>query len=288
MSGPMALEPGGTEQDTLALRLADTRRRVPRRLPADATLTLRLPGFGPNEEEVSRLAAELADRVGPAVHPYEVAALLEADGLSADMIRQRYGHPNIFSLAAALYERVPRVFPEPAATPDPWRPDHVRCLLRGVLFALPGLAYLLTAPLWHPGRHAAALIVAGVISWAWGQALGHRAYLRMVAGQREAGRTLLVGAPAGAAAATAGAALAAWGGAVTWAAAAQSLYLAAAGVLLVLGRERLLLAALTPLIAGAAVLPWWEPGPLLRTGLPALALAATLAAAGRALRAAHT
>ncbi|MFE3936093.1 hypothetical protein ACFXPJ_20565, partial [Streptomyces goshikiensis] len=92
MSGPMALEPGGTEQDTLALRLADTRRRVPRRLPADATLTLRLPGFGPNEEEVSRLAAELADRVGPAVHPYEVAALLEADGLSADMIRQRYGH----------------------------------------------------------------------------------------------------------------------------------------------------------------------------------------------------
>ncbi|MCX4529414.1 MULTISPECIES: hypothetical protein [unclassified Streptomyces] len=287
MSGPMALEPGGTEQDTLALRLADTSRRPARRLRPDTTLTLRLPGFGPNEEEVSRLAAELADRVGPAVHPYEVAALLEAEGLSADMIRERYGHPNIFSLAAALYERVPRVFPEPATTPDPWRPDTVRCLLRGVLFALPGLAYLLTAPLWHPSRDAAALILAGIVSWAWGQALGHRAYLRMVAGQREAGRTLLVGAPVGAVVATAAAAVPAGGGPAIWAAALQSLYLAAAGILLVLGRERLLLAALTPLIVGGAALPWWEPGRPLRVGLPALALAGTLAAAGRALRAAY-
>ncbi|MFF7190178.1 hypothetical protein ACFZAR_34245 [Streptomyces sp. NPDC008222] len=285
MSGPMALEPGGTEQDTLALRLAGTRRRAPRPRPADdSTLTLRLPGQGPDEDAVSRLAAELADRIGPAVHPYEVAALLEAEGLSADVIRERYGHPNLFSLAAALYERVPRVFPEPAPVPDPWRPDAVRCLLRGVLFALPGLAYLLTAPLWHPGRHAAVLVVAGLVSWAWGQALGHRAHLRMAAGRREAGRTLLTGAPTGAALATALAALPAGGGPVTLAAAAQSLYLAAAGVLLVLGRERLLLAALSPLVAGTAVLPWWEPGAPLRVGLPMLALAGTPAAAGLALR----
>jgi hypothetical protein len=67
--------------------------------------------------------------------------------------------------------------------------------------------------------------------------------------------------------------------------AAQSLYLAAAGVLLVLGRERLLLAALGPLIAGAAVLPWWEPGPVVRVGLPLLALLATLSVTARVLRA---
>ncbi|GAA3290582.1 hypothetical protein GCM10020295_05350 [Streptomyces cinereospinus] len=75
------------------------------------------------------------------------------------------------------------------------------------------------------------------------------------------------------------------GGPALAAAAAQSLYLAAAGVLLVLGRERLLLAALSPLIAGAALVPWWEPGPALRTGLPLLALLATLAATARVLRA---
>ncbi|MCX5172585.1 hypothetical protein OG616_31770 [Streptomyces antibioticus] len=285
MSGPISLEPGGAEQDTLALRLADVRprRRRPRWALDDSTLAIRLPLRGPDEDAVSRLAADLADRIGPAVHPYEVAALLEAEGLTAGTIKERYGHPDLFSLAAALYERVPRTFPEPDRGPDPWRPDTVRCLLRGVLFALPGLAYLLTAPLWDAGAHASALIVAGLVSWAWGQALGHRAHLRMVAGRREAALTLLAGAPAGAVLATAAGAVSGGVGPVTLVVAAQSLYLAAAGVLLVLARERLLLAALTPLVAGAAVLPWWEPGEVARAGLPALALLATLAVTGRVL-----
>ncbi|MEU1183318.1 hypothetical protein ABZ464_37905 [Streptomyces sp. NPDC005820] len=286
MSGPISLEPGGSEQDTLALRLAETRppRRRPRWASDETTLAIRLPRQGPDEEAVSLLAAELADRVGPAVHPYEVAALLEAEGLSAALIKARYGHPSLFSLAAALYERVPRTFPEPAPAADVWRPDTVRCLLRGVLFALPGLAYLLTRPLWNAADHAPALIVAGLVSWAWGQALGHRAHLRRATGRREAGRTLLTGAPVGAALATAAAVPLAGSVPVLLAVAAQSLYLAAAGVLLVLARERLLLAALSPLIAGAVVLPWWEPGGPLRTGLPALALLGTLAVTALALR----
>lgn len=268
MSGPMELQPGGPEQDTLALRLAD-----------DRTLALRLPDHGPDRDAVDRLAAELADRIGPAVHPYEVAALLESEGLTAEVIQERYGHPHLFSLAATLFERVPRTFPEPAKPADPWRPDHVRCALRGALFALPGLAYLLTGRLWQADRHTHVLIVAGLVSWAWGQALGHRAYLRMTTGRREAGRTLLKGAPLGAVVATAAGALVAGPDPAALVAAAQSAYLAAAGVLLVLGRERLLLAALTPLIAGAAVLPWWEPGTALRAGLPLLALLGTVAAA---------
>ncbi|MBV1938922.1 hypothetical protein KUF83_20525 [Streptomyces sp. BV286] len=274
MSGPMALEPGGTGRDTLALRLAD-----------DRTLALRLPDHGVAQDAVDRLAAELADRVGPAVHPYEVAALLESEGLTGEVIQERYGHPNLFSLASALYHRVPRTFPEPDAPADPWRPDHVRCALRGALFALPGLAYLLTGRLWHAGHDTDVLIVAGLASWAWGQALGHRAYLRMATGLREAGRTLLHGAPLGAVAATGAGSLFASGGTAVAVAAAQSLYLAAAGVLLVLARERLLLAALTPVIGGAAALVWWEPGTALRVGLPLLSLAGAVAAAGWALRA---
>ncbi|MFD5857072.1 hypothetical protein [Streptomyces chartreusis] len=282
MSGPLSLEPGGVEADTLALRLAAPR---PRRAPDDAMPAKRLPGRGPEEEAVSTLAAELADSIAPAVHPYEVAALLEAEGLSASVIKERYGHPNLFSLATALYERVPRTFPEPPPVTDLWRPDTLRCLLRGVLFALPALAYLLTAPLWPLDRHAPVLIVAGIASWAWGQALGHRAHLRLAAGRREASGTLLSGSLLGAAIATSLAVLPADGAVAVGAAAAQSLYLAAASVLLVLARERLLLAALSPLIAGAAVLPSWEPGPELRAGLPLLALLATLLAAGWVLRA---
>ncbi|MFD6553413.1 hypothetical protein [Streptomyces sp. NPDC058398] len=273
MSGPMALEPGGTGGDTLSLRLADART------PARSA-----PGRGPDGEAVDRLAAELAEGIGPAVHPYEVAALLESEGLTAEIIQERYGHPDLFSLASALYERVPRTFPEPPRPADPWRPDPVRCGLRGALFALPGLAYLLTGRLWHAGRDLDVLVVAGLVSWAWGQALGHRAHVRMATGRREAGRTLLKGAPLGALAATGAGALVAGSGTAIGVAAAQSVYLAAAGVLLVLGGERLLLAALTPLIAGSAALPWWDPGTAGRVALALLSVLGSAAAAGWALR----
>ncbi|MFG3155282.1 hypothetical protein ACGF7W_24885 [Streptomyces sp. NPDC048219] len=283
MSGPMALEPGGAEQDTLALRLAEARPPAPR--AADHhTLALVRPGHGTRQEAVDRLAAELADRVAPAVHPYEVAALLESEGLTGEVITERYGHRDLFSLATALYERVPRTFPEPPRPADPWRPDHVRCALRGALFALPGLGYALAGRLLPHGGTVTALVVAGLVSWAWNQALGHRAYLRLATGRREAGRTLLKGAPLGAVAAVAAGAPLAGSGAATAAVAVQSGYLAAAGVLLVLGRERLLLAALVPVVAGAAVLPWWEVGDLPRAGLPLLSLCGAAAAAGWAVR----
>ncbi|MGC9438340.1 hypothetical protein [Streptomyces sp. WG5] len=283
MSGPMALEPGGAEQDTLALRLADDRTLAPR--AADQhTLALVRPGHDDRRDAVDRLAAELADRIAPAVHPYEVAALLESEGMTGEVIRERYGHSDLFSLATALYERIPRTFPDPPRPADPWRPDHVRCALRGALFALPGLAYALAGRLLTEGGAVRALVVAGLLSWAWNQALGHRAYLRLATGRREAGRTLLKGAPLGAVAATGAGAVLAGSGTTAVAVAAQSGYLAAAGALLVLGRERLLLAALAPVIAGAATLQWWDPGAAVRAGLPLLSLVGAVVAAGWALR----
>ncbi|MEE1757506.1 hypothetical protein [Streptomyces sp. SP18CS02] len=240
----------------------------------------------PEADAVDRLAAELADRIGPSVHAYEVAAVLESEGLTAERIRERYGHRDLFSLAADLYRRVPRTFPEPPVPADPWKPDHLRCALRGVLFALPGLAYLLTAPLWRGDTGALpALVAAGLFSWAWGQALSHRAHLRLVTGSHEAGRTLLTGAPAGAVLASAAAVLVAGPGTAALFALGQSAYLAAAGVLLVLGRERVLLGALAPLVVGAAALPWWEPDTVGRVGVPLVSVVATAAAAGHALRA---
>ncbi|PZT77278.1 MULTISPECIES: hypothetical protein [unclassified Streptomyces] len=305
MSGPMSLEPGGAEQDTLALRLADDRtlalrlgddRTLALRLGDDRTLALRLADLNPGAtvlprrrvqaDAVDELAAALADRVAPAVHSYEVAALLESEGLTGDVIREKYGHDDLFSLATAVFRRVPRTFPEPPRPKDPWRPDHLRCALRGLLFALPGLAYALVGRLLPAEGTVRALVVAGLISWAWNQALGHRAYLRLATGRREAGRTLAKGAPLGAAVASAAGAALAGSGVTALVVTVQSAYLAAAGVLLVLGRERLLLAALLPVAAGGASLLWWEPGNVLRAGLPLLSLLGAVAAAGWALRAA--
>ncbi|MFE6287008.1 hypothetical protein [Streptomyces sp. NPDC057877] len=148
----MALEPGGAEQDTLALRLAR-----PRWAKDDTQ--------GPGDEDtVDRLAAELADHIAPAVHPYEVAALLEAEGCTADVVSGRYGHRDVFSLASALYERVPRAFPTPAATADLWRPDTVRSLPGGLLGLAAGVLVVL-AGLRDPYAVIVLTVSVGPAEW---------------------------------------------------------------------------------------------------------------------------
>jgi hypothetical protein len=215
-------------------------------------------------DPVDELAERLDDFIAAAVHPDEIAALLESDGLSDDQIRERYGVKNSFALAEQLYERVERRYPEPdGPVHDPWRVGLLGCLLRGVVFALPGFGYVLGAPLLAGPEGDLGLpagtvpLLAGALcGWTWNQGLAHRAYSWLGLGDRSAARrSLLLGAPAGAllgalvALVVAGTAHPA---AIAFAA-GQSGYLGAATVLLVMGRERALLAALLPMAAGAAV-----------------------------------
>jgi hypothetical protein len=122
------------------------------------------------------------------------------------------------------------------------------CLLRGVVFALPGLGYVLGAPLLAGPKNGLGLpagtiplLVGALVGWTWNQGLAHRAYSWLSLGDRPAARrSLLTGAPAGALLGSL-VALCAIGTADTTAvafAAGQSCYLAAATALLVLGRER--------------------------------------------------
>ncbi|WP_432116813.1 hypothetical protein [Streptomyces sp. bgisy032] len=214
-------------------------------------------------DPVDELADRLEDFVAAAVHPDEIAALLESDGLSDERIRERYGVKNSFALAETLYERVERRYPEPdGPAGDPWRIGLLGCLLRGVVFALPGLAYVLGAPLFTgPGdlglpAGTVPLLAGALCGWSWNQGLAHRAYAWLGLGDRPAARrALLLGAPAGALLGSLVALLCAGGAgpAVVAFAAGQSCYLAAATVLLVMGRERLLLAALGPMALGAVL-----------------------------------
>lgn len=215
-------------------------------------------------DPLDELAERLDDFIAAAVHPDEIAALLESDGLSDDQIRERYGVKNSFALAEELYDRVERRCPEPEGpVDDPWRMGLLGCLLRGVVFALPGLGYVLGAPLLVGPRDdfglpagTVPLLAGALVGWTWNQGLAHRAYSWLGLGDRGAARrSLLLGAPAGAllgalvALAVAGAAHPA---AVAFAA-GQSVYLGAATTLLVMGRERSLLAALSPMAAGAVL-----------------------------------
>ncbi|MFD7439483.1 hypothetical protein [Streptomyces sp. NPDC059861] len=274
MSGDIRLPPAA-RPDTLSV--------IPRR-----RIT---PGWaGP--DPVGQLAERLADFVAAAVHPDEIAALLESDGLSDAQIRERYGVKNSFALGEELYERVERRHPEPdGPVHDPWQAGLIGCLLRGVVFALPGLAYVLGAPFLAGPRDDVGLpagtipLLAGALTgWAWNQGLAHRAYSWLSLGDRSAARRcLLVGGPLGAVLGAL-AALAATGAAGPSAvafAAAQSCYLGASTAVLVLGRERALLGALLPMAAGAVAALLTDVPEAARLALLLASLAAVTALACR-------
>ncbi|MFD9971922.1 hypothetical protein ACFWYA_27900 [Streptomyces sp. NPDC059011] len=247
------------------------------------------PSVRAGADPVGELAGRLAGFVAAAVHPDEVAALLESDGLTDEQIRRAYGHDDSFALAEDLYARVERRFPRSGETPPvPGSPTLLVCLLRGLLFTLPGLGHVLAAPLLVGGRPAhVALLAAALAGWAWNQALAHRAYAWLGLGDRPAAaRALLRGGPVGVllGAAAAAAAAPVHVPALVFAA-GQSLYLAAATVLLVLGRERVLLPALLPLVAGALLAavhpaPAWTHLVLLLASVTAAVGLAAVAVAG--------
>ncbi|MEV6575104.1 hypothetical protein [Streptomyces sp. NPDC051577] len=246
------------------------------------------PAADPMDELVERLDVFIA----AAVHPDEIAAILESDGMTDEYIRLTYGRHDSFALAEELYARVPRSFPEPEGAPDPWKVSLTACLLRGLIFALPGLAYLLGAPLLEGPQDrlglpagTLTLLAGALIGWVWDQTLSHRAYSWLGLGDRAAaGRTLLAGAPAGALLGTAAALAVPGGPPFSYAfAAGQALYVGAATVLLVLGRERLLIAALAPMAAGAAASLFVDPPVPVRVTLLVVSLLAACALAVREL-----
>ncbi|MFF5387342.1 hypothetical protein ACFY5H_03090 [Streptomyces sp. NPDC013012] len=252
------------------------------------------PDPGPAPDPLDELAERLDGFVAAAVHPDEVAALLESDGMTDDHIRLTYGRADSFALAEDLYARVERRHPAPQAPPaGPRFGGLANCLLRGLVFALPGLAYVLAAPLLagEHGRYGlpggtVPLLAGAVTGWVWNQALSHRAYTWLGLGDRPAAaRALLTGAPPGALAGTGVALAVAAPGEIPAAvfAAGQALYLAAATVLLVLGRERALLGALVPLAGAVPAFRWDLPDPL-RTGLLLASLTATTVLAVLVLR----
>ncbi|MEV8586379.1 hypothetical protein AB0424_05475 [Streptomyces sp. NPDC051180] len=288
MSGSLWLKPPATGPATLPAIPRPRRERPAARAtpPAPAAVALA-------DDPMDELAERLDGFVAAAVHPDEIAAILESDGMTDDHIRLTYGRADSFTLAEDLYARVERRHPEPEArSGGVWLSGLAGCLLRGLVFALPGLAYVLAAPLLAGGHGRAGLppgtvpLLAGAVTgWVWNQALSHRAYTWLGLGDRPAAaRALLVGAPAGALAGTAVAYAAAGPGEAAAAvfAAGQSLYLAAATVLLVLGRERALIAALSPLAGALPAFRWDLPDPL-RAGLLLASLAASVGCAALVL-----
>ena len=209
----------------------------------------RTDGERRSHDPVAALSRQHEQLCRNAADPLEVAAGLEAAGLSDRRVRAAYGVATVFDLAERLYADVPRR-PAPAERPSPWSRPRRELWARGLVYALPGL--LLVGAVQRLGRaEVLLLLVVSLLTTGVAQALAHLGHVLLGRGARaQAGallrRALLV-VLAAAVAVTVGAVLldvvGVLGAILT---VVVPLYVSGATVVLLLDRHDLLLRLLLP------------------------------------------
>jgi hypothetical protein len=274
----------------------DVRTQLPRSLrPADDHGGLpHLRTIAGSQAAPPLTVAALCEEFGPvcesAVDPLEIASALEFDGISDQMVLDRYGYADVFALAGEMYIQVPRQPAEPPPPADPWQVSRLQPVLHGLLYGLPAVCFPAAAALLvGPGLHV-VLITALLAAWAASQGLASLGYLRLgrTTDRGQAKRLLRAGLLAGLALI----ALIMSGATLLMHArlpvlifgAAEGAYMLGACVLLVLGAERWLLAVLAPGVIGSTVfLALGRPPGLEHAAWAALALTPVLAVAAALL-----
>lgn len=211
-----------------------------------------------DEETLDELYARFEPLCANAVDSFELSAALESDGMSDQLARVRYGYPDVFALAEALYLRSARRPAEPAPRPSPWRAPVGRHLLHGLLFGLPALCYPVAADVLNSRGALIVLVASMLITWPISQAMAYGGHVRRgrldVDGARRLLRASLPAAVGLLVATTLPIALLvgqSW--TVLWFAVGQGAYLLSATVLLVCAAEWWLTAALAPVVAGCGL-----------------------------------
>jgi hypothetical protein len=117
------------------------------------------------------LPPELEPVCAAAVDALEIAAALEAAGISNRVAQTTFGRPDLFSMAEELYEaRSGRSVPLEVARKTP-RPGGREDLAVGLLFAAPALSIAVAARALHLVLPWWTLPLALTIGWSFGQAL---------------------------------------------------------------------------------------------------------------------
>jgi hypothetical protein len=124
----------------------------------------------------------LVDRVRPvlarAVEPLQVAAALEADGVTDRNARVEYGFPDVFALAQEVFRRLgpPADDPPAPAATGHGRRQVTRLLLHGPLYALPSAVFPAVLAVLGERNALIALTTAGVVGWALAGTAAYAAY----------------------------------------------------------------------------------------------------------------
>jgi hypothetical protein len=223
----------------------------------DPASDLALAAMTPDRLTVAALCEKFADVCESAVDPLEIASALEFEGYGDRTAREDYGVRDVFALAHAMYRRVPRRPRAPEPAPDPWQTGRWRPLLHALLYALPAVCFPAAGALLAGPGVLPALVVALLVAWGLSQGLACVGYLRLgVTDMPRARRVLRSGL-------LAGLVLVALAMAVIQPAvharvlvllfgAGEGGYMLGASVLMVLGAERWLPAALAPGVLGSA------------------------------------
>jgi hypothetical protein len=193
--------------------------------------------------------------------------VLESAGINDRVAHDRYGAPDVFTLAEAAFARSGAAGPPAPQTPVDAvaGPDRPRWLhLRGLLYAVPAVVALALLPAGDPVE--AALLLGGlVLSWAWGYGMTYIAWayignLDTPAARRFLRRSVLVGLlvamVVAVAAVYASLVLTVTMRVSLWTLlllVGQTAYLLAAATLLMTGNELRLLIALAPAAVGSVV-----------------------------------
>lgn len=141
-------------------------------------------------DRLTPLLQHLGPLIETAVDAQQVAAVLEAHGYNDRMVLERYGYPNVFELAEALYRIAPR---RAAASRRKANrlPETLRELSHGLFYGMPGLFFPAIFA-WVGAREATlGLILSAILGWAWSQGMIRLAYVLMGRGFAPEARLLL-------------------------------------------------------------------------------------------------
>jgi hypothetical protein len=204
---------------------------------------------------------ELVERVRPmaaqAVDALQVAASLEADGITDSMARARYGYDDVFTLA----EEVRRRAGPAGSTAVPaskmgrrWGPA-LRDITHGLLYLLPAAVFPVVLAVLGRRSLVLGLVLAGGIGWVWAGSATWLAYRLLGRGYPgSAARVLcwsaLAGLPVAAAASVAVAAMTDAGYGLIALSVGQMAYQMASALLVFYRCEPWLFAAMVPAVAG--------------------------------------
>ena len=241
---------------------------------------------GPVRTAPEQLLEDLLDRVRPViaqtVDPLQVAALLEADGITDEGAQKNFGFDDVFHLATEVRRRcVPAArvsikSGEPCTPSGPRTAHHralrvrvvgravrgagvgsgamtFRLVSHGVLYLLPATLFPAVLAVLGPGPVVRGLVIGAAVAWVWAGAAVWVAY-RLLSAQRpdSAARVLRIATLTGLlmAAATASALAGSFGydSGLVPVAVAQMAYQMGATVLMFHRREGLLVAAMVPAV----------------------------------------